>query len=443
MKRLLKRFLMFTAFTVLGLILLLVGVVLWDMPPANVRQYSALRFEWDEFRGNRNTTDAERIAKRQQFAERCLQLAERNPHSTVELCALMMADERAADTAAGKIAGELLLSRIKSLELSKLSKACFGFGMMPRLSRDRAAPALLVRVKQQIDDPAVPGILSNLSTSLGSGSASDANDPGALFTDVADLFVEHWADSPEIDHFCEVLGNGSFSPRWAPRFETHVTRILEVNKNRWVRCAASMALAQIAQAFENRHAEAEERFEKFLAEFDAKPGDRWQNVVEVYRHFAELQLEAMRFAPIGKTAPEINGLDLDGHPMTLSEYRGKVVVLTFWATWCGPCMKLVRHEVELISHYKDQPFAIVGVNADNDVAKAMQAQAEKSMTWRSFRDKQQSGTTISDQWKALFPTVYLIDHQGIVRHRFSGVSNPDPIRQAVETLVAAASNRAT
>ena len=47
---------------------------------------------------------------------------------------------------------------------------------------------------------------------------------------------------------------------------------------------------------------------------------------------------------VGKPAPEINGVDFDGKPLKLSDYRGKVVVLVFWGTWCGPCMAEVPHE---------------------------------------------------------------------------------------------------
>ena len=85
-----------------------------------------------------------------------------------------------------------------------------------------------------------------------------------------------------------------------------------------------------------------------------------------------------------------------------------------------------------------QPFAIVGVNADEDHAKATKAVSEKSITWRSFHDKRDGAKTISDEWKALFPTVYLIDHKGIVRQRFCGSPNPDLMKQCVEELVAAA-----
>ena len=49
---------------------------------------------------------------------------------------------------------------------------------------------------------------------------------------------------------------------------------------------------------------------------------------------------------VGKPAPEIEGVDVDGKPLKLSDYKGKVVVLVFWGSWCGPCMAQVPHERE-------------------------------------------------------------------------------------------------
>ena len=71
-------------------------------------------------------------------------------------------------------------------------------------------------------------------------------------------------------------------------------------------------------------------------------------------------------AKVGAPAPEIDGEDLDGKPMKLSDYRGKVVVLGFWESAAPPCMAMVRRERTLADRLKDRPFVLLGVNADED-----------------------------------------------------------------------------
>lgn len=436
MKKIVRCCVLCVAWTLLILVTAVVGIVWWDLPPRSVREYVSLKTEWDQFRAGPKATDAEKRAAREEFAHRSLKIAEANPNSAVQLCALMLADEKGRDTDSAQKSRELLLSQIAIADLNKLSRALMGYGGQTRSSPEVAVPAILSRMKQNLDHPAAPYILSQIGNSIGWNSES--NDPPAHFAEIADLIADRYAESPEIYNFCNALGNGLCSPRWAPQFEKHVRRILEVNTHRWVRCTALMALGHIAQAFEDRHPEAEETFASILQEFDGTVKDRWQNVIQTYRYHAQLQIEAMQFAAIGKPAPEIAGLDLDARPMSLSEYRGKVVLLTFWATWCYPCMKLVPHEKSLAEKYAGQPFAIIGVNADDDHAKAVRIGSEKGVTWRSFRDKQEAGKVISNDWKALFPTVYLIDHKGIVRHRYSGSPNPDLIQQSIEKLLTTA-----
>ena len=91
---------------------------------------------------------------------------------------------------------------------------------------------------------------------------------------------------------------------------------------------------------------------------------------------------------VGKVAPEISGEDLGGKPLRLSDHRGKVVVICFWATWCGPCMAMVPHERELVARLEGKPFVLLGVNSDEskDREKAKEATDAKRMTWPSWWD---------------------------------------------------------
>jgi len=120
---------------------------------------------------------------------------------------------------------------------------------------------------------------------------------------------------------------------------------------------------------------------------------------------------------VGKTAPDIQEEDLDGETFKLSDYRGKTVLLTFWASWCGPCMALVPRERELVERYKGRPFALVGVNSDPDKKQLRSALEAHPVPWRSFwcGEKGPLGP-IPRSWNVnSWPTVYLIDHAGMIR----------------------------
>jgi thiol-disulfide isomerase/thioredoxin len=78
-------------------------------------------------------------------------------------------------------------------------------------------------------------------------------------------------------------------------------------------------------------------------------------------HFA---MRLKRIDLLGKSAPEIAGTDVDGTKVALSGLKGKVVLINFWATWCPPCVAAVPHLRALAERYRDQDFAILGVNVD-------------------------------------------------------------------------------
>jgi thiol-disulfide isomerase/thioredoxin len=127
------------------------------------------------------------------------------------------------------------------------------------------------------------------------------------------------------------------------------------------------------------------------------------------------ELFQMRHLGIGQTPPDIEGEDIDGKPMRLSEFRGKVVVISFWATWCGPCMQLVPHDRALVEKMKGRPFVLVGVNGDDDRERVKTVSAKEGINWRSFW----SGSArqgIPLQWGVSgWPTIFVIDGNGVIR----------------------------
>jgi peroxiredoxin len=133
---------------------------------------------------------------------------------------------------------------------------------------------------------------------------------------------------------------------------------------------------------------------------------------------------------IGTVAPEIEGEDLDGKPMKLSDYRGKVVVLDFWSLACAPCLAMKPHERAMVKRLEGKPFALLSIPEDTDRQGLKSALQKKEITWRSWFD---GDGRIASQWLVLaVPTIYVIDTDGVIR--FKDVRGEE-LDRAVDSLL--------
>ncbi|HXJ57288.1 MAG TPA: sigma-70 family RNA polymerase sigma factor [Verrucomicrobiae bacterium] len=169
-------------------------------------------------------------------------------------------------------------------------------------------------------------------------------------------------------------------------------------------------------------ATAEKLFERAMGEFGKVTQRGWK-----LEELARPELSELRTLIIGKLAPEIEGVDLDGQPMRLSDYRGKVVVLTFW--WNG-YIEAPEHR-KLVEQMFGRPFAFVGVYGDDELAKG-RAEIEKyQITWPSFLDKRDG--PIAKAWNVRsWPNIWVLDANGVIRYRNARGSE---LTKAVETLL--------
>ncbi len=134
---------------------------------------------------------------------------------------------------------------------------------------------------------------------------------------------------------------------------------------------------------------------------------------------ARLTAHELRNLAVGKKAPEIAGEDLYKRPMRLSDYRGKVLVLSFWHSRCTPCLDFTRHERKLVERFAGRPFAPVGINVDEDRDAAKMVVENQKLLWRSFWSGPKGcGGEIPRAWNVQsFPTIYVIDHTGMIRSK--------------------------
>lgn len=140
---------------------------------------------------------------------------------------------------------------------------------------------------------------------------------------------------------------------------------------------------------------------------------------------------------VGMLAPEISGVDADGKRFKLSDFRGKVVMLDFWGHWCPHCINMLPHEREMVSKFQGKPFEILGINTDRSNNPAdMKARDKKAgVPFRSWLDGSPRGKISSSYKVQAFPTLFILDHKGVIRYKFEGAPPPHVLDQAVEELL--------
>ncbi len=116
---------------------------------------------------------------------------------------------------------------------------------------------------------------------------------------------------------------------------------------------------------------------------------------------------------INKAALDFQVTGLKGEPLSLSEYRGQVVLLDFWATWCGPCIVEMPNVKRTYAKYKDQKFEIIGISLDQSMAPLEEYIASEGLAWRQYLD---SNGRIANMYNVRsIPSTFLIDGTGIIR----------------------------
>ncbi|WP_169304298.1 peroxiredoxin family protein [Pedobacter frigoris] len=120
-----------------------------------------------------------------------------------------------------------------------------------------------------------------------------------------------------------------------------------------------------------------------------------------------------KIAPkVGEIAPDFTQVDSIGNKFTLSSFKGKYVLLDFWASWCGPCRAEFPHLVKAYDKYKGKNFTIIGVTRDQEKEKSkwLQAIADEGMTWLQISDFDQSAARLYNA--VSLPSNFLIDPTG-------------------------------
>jgi thiol-disulfide isomerase/thioredoxin len=140
---------------------------------------------------------------------------------------------------------------------------------------------------------------------------------------------------------------------------------------------------------------------------DTERGKHAQQMVPALRKQAALG--------VGKVFPDFNEKDLDGQPLSLARFKGKVVLVDFWATWCGPCIAELPHVLSTYRKHHDEGFEIVGISLDSDREKLNAFIKERGMTWPQYFDGQGWQTKLAQEYGVnSIPATFLLDAEGKV-----------------------------
>ncbi|QEG40085.1 Thiol-disulfide oxidoreductase ResA [Roseimaritima ulvae] len=265
-------------------------------------------------------------------------------------------------------------------------------------------------------------------------------EPSEEMLQVAETIKERYATSPDLANFCEAVSDFGNPKRWTQRFEPHVRHILDVNQDRFVLCSAHFALAAIVRSGGiERQEEAKNVYEEFLAEFSGEVQYPGQSVEQHNRQSAKRVLDVIKLHGLGKKAAETKGIDLEGNAVSLSDYRGRVVLLSFWATWCGPCLGAIPHERDLVERFDSADFAILGMNADDETDEAVAAVEKYEVTWRSLHLNDRRTV---NPWKVSgYPTFILVDREGIIVQSWMGLPPGTELETTIRNVISEAGGR--
>lgn len=252
------------------------------------------------------------------------------------------------------------------------------------------------------------------------------NQPGAADgLNAATWILLNTPDGPEVEKAADVILHEHTRDPGLLKLVTDLERVrhrcskalletvLNENPSSDVRGTACLTLASLlkdeARFGANRPvtAQAMKQFERAIVEF-GQVRQRGYKLADLARP----ELMELRSLTLGNSAPEIDGENLEGQPMKLSDYRGKVVVLVFW--WSG-YNEALEHR-KLLERLAGKPFAILGVYGDDDLTRAKTDIEKYGILWPSFRDRRDG--PISKAWNVRsWPNLWVLDARGVIRYR--------------------------
>jgi peroxiredoxin len=118
---------------------------------------------------------------------------------------------------------------------------------------------------------------------------------------------------------------------------------------------------------------------------------------------------------VGTKFPDFSEKDIEGKSFTVANYKGKVVLVDFWATWCGPCRVELPNVIETYEKFHAKGFEVMGISLDSDKDALLKYIKAKNMPWQQYFDGKGWENKLSQQFGVTgIPATFLLDGEGKV-----------------------------
>jgi len=147
---------------------------------------------------------------------------------------------------------------------------------------------------------------------------------------------------------------------------------------------------------------------------DTKPAQNADRILDSLKKQEEAKKLQAALAN-GSKFPDFSEKDTAGKPLSIANYKGKVVLLDFWATWCGPCVQELPNVIKAYDAYHKKGFEIIGISLDKDRQKLASFTKQKSMVWPQYFDGLGWQNKLAVKYGvSSIPATYLLDGEGTI-----------------------------
>jgi thiol-disulfide isomerase/thioredoxin len=238
------------------------------------------------------------------------------------------------------------------------------------------------------------------------GASAAANPPDAAFADAFNAIVAkvqakaNEGKKAEADYADEFAAIDTLLAKYKDKKSPDAAVALELKLDMYL------------QLFENSD-KAIAVVNQLKTEFPASAsGQRADELIEMIKQNEEARKIRATLVP-GSAFPAFEEKDVSGAPLSLAQYKGKIVLVDFWATWCGPCMAEMPNVIAAYQKYHDRGFEIVGISLDQNRAGLQQVTKEQGMPWAQYFDGKGWESKLATRYgiKAI-PAAFLLDEEG-------------------------------